>query len=116
MIEVTAKLVRGYVFLTGEVIECNITFSSPPSLTHKISQSHNDIFESLAWASVQLHCQCFTDPKIAKSDDQKHTIGTENNTALSTYSQDAGKTVITTKPKILFCDLRLSPGQAKTCE
>lgn len=36
MIEVTAKLVRGHVFLSGEVVECIITFSHPVSPTHKV--------------------------------------------------------------------------------
>lgn len=40
MIEVTAKLVRGHVFLSGEVVECIITFSHPVSPTHKVQIAH----------------------------------------------------------------------------
>lgn len=36
MIEVTAKLVRSQIFLSGEVVECIITFSHPVSPTHKV--------------------------------------------------------------------------------
>lgn len=115
MIEVTAKLIRGHVFLTGEIVECSISFTNPPLPSHKISQSHNDIFESLAWASAQIHCQCFTDPKISKSNEQNY-MGALNNTALSVCTQEAGRLEIATKPKILFCDLRLLPGQTKTCK
>lgn len=115
MIEVTAKLIRGHVFLSGEIVECSISFTHPPSPSHKISQSHNDIFESLAWASAQIHCQCFTDPKIGKQDDSVN-LAMMNNTTLAVCTQEAGKVEVATKPKILFCDLRLSPGQTKTCK
>lgn len=40
MIEITAKLVRGSVYFSGEVIECFVTFSNPPNPIHQISQSH----------------------------------------------------------------------------
>lgn len=90
MIEITAKLIRGPVYFSGEVIECLVTFSNPPNPNHQISQSHrlriinfvirllnssvhimnafSDIFESLAWASAQVHCQCSTNSKIVFSE------------------------------------------------
>lgn len=43
MIEVTAKLIRGPVYFSGEVIECLVTFSNPPNPSHQISQSHRYI-------------------------------------------------------------------------
>lgn len=136
MIEVTAKLVRGHVFLSGEVVECIITFSHPVSPTHKVliayfkvkeirapfalqvSQSHTDAFEGLAWASAQIHCQCFTDGKISKVKvvDRRPSLITLPDTALGSITGDNAKLVFATKPKILFCDLRLSPGQVKHCK
>ena len=68
MIEITAKLIRGPVYFSGEVIECLVTFSNPLNPIHQISQSHSDIFESLAWASAQVHCQCSTNNKIVFSE------------------------------------------------
>lgn len=117
MIEVLAKLIRGQVFLSGEVVECSISFTHPTSPAHLISQSNDDIFESLAWASAQIICQCFTDPKISKQEDGKGGQALlSNNTALGVGTQQEGKIELATKPKILFCDLRLSPGQTKTCK
>lgn len=114
MIEVIAKLVRGHVFLSGEVVECVISFSHPVSPSHKVSQSHTDIFESLAWASAQIHCQCFTDSKIPKfKENEKSSHIALADTALGTVGGDNAKVEFATKPKILFCDLRLSPGQTK---
>lgn len=115
MIEVNAKLLKGPVYLSGETIECSISFIHPKSLQHKVSQSNNDAFESLAWASAQIHCQCTTDGKVSKLKPDGDSMAFSD-TALPVNTQDAGLQEIATKPKILFCDLRLSPGQAKTCK
>ncbi|KAF7279992.1 hypothetical protein GWI33_006508 [Rhynchophorus ferrugineus] len=115
MIEVTAKLIRGHVFLSGEVVECLISFTHPVSPSHKVSQSHTDVFESLAWASAQINCQCFTDPKIGKTkDNEKSCQLFLPDTALRTIGSDNSKLEFSTEPRILFCDLRLSPGQSKS--
>ncbi|XP_050297479.1 RAB6A-GEF complex partner protein 2 [Anthonomus grandis grandis] len=115
MIEITAKLVRGHVFLSGEVVECIISFTHPVSPSHKVSQSHTDVFESLAWASAQIHCQCFTDSKLSKlKENAKNSQNLAADTALgTTVATDNARHEFSTKPKILFCDLRLSPGQTK---
>ncbi|KAJ8963304.1 hypothetical protein NQ318_018773 [Aromia moschata] len=113
MIEVTAKLPHGHVFLSGGIVECSIIFTHPPSPTHRVSQSHTDVFESLAWASAQIHCQCFTDSKLSKDNERLPQL-TFADTALGASTIDSGTVEIATKPKILFCDLRLSPGQTKT--
>lgn len=116
MIEVIAKLIRGPVYLSGEIVECNISFVHPYSAIHKLSQSHSDVFESLAWASAQIHCQCTIDAKFNRQQDK--FINTFNDTSLDVCLKDStnGNVVVTTKPRILFCDLRLSPGQVKTCK
>lgn len=116
MIEVAVKLLKGSIYLTGEVVECIITFSHPPSPSHKVSQSHSDVFESLAWASAQITCQCTTDIKLNKQEEPPKTDHLLNDTALSSCVTDSGYIELATKPKILFCDLRLSPGQFKSCK
>lgn len=116
MIEVVAKLIRSHVFLTGEVVECSISFTHPTSPSHMISQSNDDTFESLAWASAQIICLCFTDPKISKQEEGKTSQTVLSNKTALTVSTQEGNIEIATKPKILFCDLRLSPGQTKTCK
>ncbi|KAL1500743.1 hypothetical protein ABEB36_006188 [Hypothenemus hampei] len=116
MIEVTAKLIRGHVFLSGEIVECIVSFSHPILPSHKIAQSNMEMFESLAWASAQIHCQCSTDSKIAKTKDTDKSIihAVLADTSLGTnITGDNSKVDLTTKPKILFCDLRLLPGQVK---
>jgi hypothetical protein len=40
MIEVTAKVVRGPVYLAGETVECYITFSNTLAPVHRRSQSN----------------------------------------------------------------------------
>lgn len=113
MIEVVAKLPHGHVFLSGETLECSVTFIHPQSPNHTVSQSHTDVFESLAWASAQIHCHCFTDSKVAK-DRGGENVSNFAGTALSVNINEHAKVEVATKPKILFCDLRLSPGQSKT--
>lgn len=83
-----------------------------------MSQSHTDVFEGLAWASAQIHCQCFTDGKISKVKvlDRRPSQITLPDTALGSITGDNAKLEFATKPKILFCDLRLSPGQVKHCK
>ena len=70
MIEVKARLLRGSVFFAGECIECEITFTNTASVkkeTHNQTCHHaldsecsnkNYEMDRLAWASVQIHCQC----------------------------------------------------------
>lgn len=36
-------------------------------------------------------------------------------TTFAPWQQDNGHVVLNTKPKILCCDLRLLPGESKTC-
>ncbi|XP_023029271.1 RAB6A-GEF complex partner protein 2 [Leptinotarsa decemlineata] len=112
MIEVIAKLPHGHVFLSGEIVECSITFIHPPSPNHMVSQSFTDAFETLAWASAQILCQCSTDSKVTH--EKEKLSPTFADTSLGTGLHENGTSEIATRPKILFCDLRLSPGQSKT--
>ncbi|XP_045167413.2 RAB6A-GEF complex partner protein 2-like [Mercenaria mercenaria] len=77
--------------------------------------------DSLSWASAQIHCQCsvsesrvFLPRTDQLSTEEVSTSGCD--TSFVPSKGERGMTVLTTKPKILFCDMRLDPGQSKTCK
>ncbi len=84
-------------------------------------------FEKISWASVQLHCQRYVNEQkvnlqqqIAntKSNDSLATnidIVPLDSTALIATKGETGQTVYTSKPCVLFCDLKLQPGETRTC-
>lgn len=84
-------------------------------------------FEKISWASVQLHCQRYVnEQKVnlqqqvanAKSADALATnveIVPLDSTALIATKGETGQTVYTSKPCVLFCDLKLQPGETRTC-
>lgn len=111
MIEVTAYLPRGSVYLAGETIKCHITFSST-------SENPSDI-DCLAWSSVQIICQCSVSesrvhlPKSQQlSTEEVSTTGCD--TSFVPNKGERGLTVLSTKPRILFCDLKLAAGESKS--
>ncbi|XP_050674999.1 RAB6A-GEF complex partner protein 2 [Leptidea sinapis] len=108
MIELSAKLTTGTVYLAGEALECCVTFSHQPQPEHRDSQSHSDILENLAWASAQIHCFFSTSKN---SGEKSSTV--EKTTSLEVTSCDLGDVVFNTKPKILFCDLTIPLGETK---
>lgn len=134
MIELSAKLTTGTVYLAGEALECCISFSYTTQPEHRNSQSHrlalryvklfkllsilfnlifiiySDTLENLAWASAQIHCFYSTSGSMG---DKTPTI--EKTTSLEVTACDIGDVVFHTKPKILFCDLTIPLGEIKTC-
>lgn len=78
----------------------------------------NNIYreENLAWASAQLHCYRKTNYNITSSDKVNELTELVGKTALDVGAQANGDILIATKPKILFCDLKLLPSEMKTCE
>ena len=69
MIEVRARLLRGAVFMSGETIQCEVTFTdlnntdtsncrTCSNTRESLKECKGDV-EVLAWASAQVHCQCF---------------------------------------------------------
>ncbi|XP_030374487.1 RAB6A-GEF complex partner protein 2 [Scaptodrosophila lebanonensis] len=118
MIEIKAKLVRAdsAIYATGERVECLIEF------THKVfgeeekntqRNANTASLENLAWASAQLHCYrktSYSTPGADKSAELAELIG---RTALDAVTQAPGEVIVATKPKILFCDLKLQPGETK---
>ncbi|KAI5713819.1 hypothetical protein M8J76_012683 [Diaphorina citri] len=119
MIEVCAKLVGGPVYLPGDRVGCWVTFTNPPLPLDKRSQSNIDTLESLGWASAQIHCLCTTSGKLSGFVNEKLASPEKTHVAMSNTSfapcrGDSGKIILSTKPRILFCDLRLSPGESKS--
>ncbi|XP_039401842.1 RAB6A-GEF complex partner protein 2 isoform X3 [Mauremys reevesii] len=112
MIEVLAQLSRGPVFLAGEMLECGIVFTNPLSATSTSASS-----EMLAWASAQIHCQFHSSESrvaLPPSDDSKHDVQAANETVFVPNRGERGQCILSTPPKILFCDLRLDPGESKS--
>lgn len=112
MIEVTACLPRGPVFLAGESINCEIVFTN-------ISRDHDLDVDIIAWSSVQIICQCTVSelrvqlPKIQlMSAEEASSTGCD--TSFVPNKGERGLTVLCTKPKILFCDLKLAPGDSRS--
>lgn len=71
--------------------------------------------ENLAWASVQLHCYRKTSYSTSLSDKTAELTELIGRTALDAVTQTPGEVIVATKPKILFCDLKLQPGETKMC-
>ncbi|KAG5684509.1 hypothetical protein PVAND_013738 [Polypedilum vanderplanki] len=108
MIEIDAKLLRNQsaVFLCGETVEVFITISNHSLPEHKISQSNVDAMEHLAWASVQINGYCKTQ--------QVKNIQNIQQTLPKTSLNIHENSILSTEPKILFCDLRLANGESRT--
>uniref|UniRef100_A0A8C7DZV4 RGP1 homolog, RAB6A GEF complex partner 1 n=1 Tax=Naja naja TaxID=35670 RepID=A0A8C7DZV4_NAJNA len=112
MIEVSASLLRGAAFLAGEALECLVTLRNPlpPDATSASS-------EILAWASAQIHCQLHTSESrvaLPPSQDTSYDAQAENETVFVPNRGERGQCILSTPPKILFCDLRLDPGESKS--
>ncbi|XP_053150775.1 RAB6A-GEF complex partner protein 2 isoform X2 [Hemicordylus capensis] len=73
--------------------------------------------EMLAWASAQVHCQLHaSESRVAlpPSEDGRQDVQAESETVFVPNRGERGQCVLSTPPKILFCDLRLDPGESKT--
>lgn len=138
MVEVYAEILRGPgipVYLTGEEIECEITFknlteSAASSLVASASnsatkeakkQAKKDKIKVLAWACAQISCQCYINdskivlPKI-RAQYQKDIENIEKaGTSFMPNKGENGVIIYSSKPKILFCDLKLEPSISKSC-
>lgn len=62
--------------------------------------------EHLAWGSVQINGYCKTQHKI------KEPVQSLPKTSLNVHENS----ILSTEPKILFCDLRLANGESRTCK
>nr|CAB3265550.1 retrograde Golgi transport protein RGP1 homolog [Phallusia mammillata] len=112
MIEVTAKLGRGTVYFAGENISCSIRFTN-------VSGDPESV-ETIAWASAQIHCFCSVNDSrvilpiaLLKSKAIK-TGGSGHVTSFIPNKDEQGHCVLQTPVKILFCDLKLEPGESRS--
>ena len=106
--EITAELQSSGVYLSGESVRCNITFRN-------VGRDENDsnLTENLAWASAQIQCICqMASSAISRreSESSEHGISTSLQPQRDAFSHE----VVSTKPKILFCDLTLERGESRT--
>lgn len=133
MIEITAKLMRteAGIYATGERLECLIEFQNKgPSADAEDGSSASEL-ENLAWASMQIHCYRKTAQDLivsapkggssagsgvgAKPLEPNQGIQT-GKTSLDTVTPPLGDIIYASQPKILFCDLKLTPNQSKSCK
>lgn len=78
----------------------------------------------MAWATAQIHCYCTLaeDEKSTEAAHRKTSVYSHHSssmygsaeTALNSHQND-GDVVLSTEPKILFCDLGLGVGDTKSC-
>ncbi|ELT87220.1 hypothetical protein CAPTEDRAFT_153233 [Capitella teleta] len=107
MVEVVASLPDRSVYLAGETIECNVTFTN-------VSQK---LTVKLGWASAQIHCQCsMSETRVIVPKNAQLTTSDipGNRTTFVPSRGEKGSTALSTKPAILFCDLNLAPGESQT--
>lgn len=112
MIEVTGFLPRGSVYLAGETVKCIVTIKN-------LSKPSQNNVDCLAWASVQINCQCsVSDTRINLPNTRKlsseEISPSSSDTSFVPNRGEQGMTVLSTKPRILFCDLKLKPGESKS--
>jgi len=116
MVEVSAIVVGGPVVLAGEMVQVMVTVTAP-ALPQNAAQA-SDIGEVLAWGSAQLHCQCsINEARIQMPnvplDNQGNTVVNEH-TSFAPCRGESGRVVLSTKPKILFCDLQMMPKESRS--
>ncbi|KAM4707216.1 RAB6A-GEF complex partner protein 2 [Discoglossus pictus] len=73
--------------------------------------------ETLAWASAQIHCQFHASEsrvQLPASEEPRQDVQAENETVFIPNRGERGQCILSTPPKILFCDLCLDPGETKS--
>ena len=83
----------------------------------------SEVMENLAWAACQIHCYCNSTISLADTSSGPGNTARSpqpdsnmNNTSIEAAMKGQGQVVLKTEPRILFCDLRLAPGETKSCE
>lgn len=122
MIEVQAKLLRDVVYVAGDSVECLVTFTNKQPDSKHSEPNENSIKrmpENIAWASAQIHCHCSVDEtrvRFPKSPSQEQmATGSKDTSFIPCRGEgEKGYVVFSSKPKILFCDLRLLPDESKS--
>ncbi|KAK7069979.1 Golgi membrane exchange factor (Ric1p-Rgp1p) subunit [Halocaridina rubra] len=118
MVEVKAKVLGGPVHLAGDTVQVCVTINVP-SLDPALRAQSSDVCEVLAWGSAQIHCQCSVNesrvrlpPSNPKQPEERAV--TNADTSFAPCRGERGHVVLSTKPKILFCDLQLLPGERRS--
>ncbi|XP_075581646.1 RAB6A-GEF complex partner protein 2-like [Pelecanus crispus] len=73
--------------------------------------------EMLAWARAQIHCQFHASENwiaLPPSDGSKHDVQAENETVFIPNRGEQSQCILSTPPKILFCDLQMDPRESKS--
>jgi len=131
-VAIQAKILHRSVFFSGETVQCQILFTYlDPVNNHgtrddKLSIEHNHIDSgspqsipediTVAWASAQIYCQCHIDESRVNSVNNikgQHQFP-GNVTSFIPTSGETGYCFMSTKPVILFCNLKLQRGKTKT--
>lgn len=128
------RLLRGSVFFAGECIECEIIFTNvadgkKETCSHPCNHVNNDFSngsnetDRLAWASAQIHCQCTVNESRvvlpttnSRMDRTLNQISSDANASCTSFVPsrgEQGRCLLSTQPKILFCDLELAPGESR---
>lgn len=118
MVEVKAQVLGGPVHLAGDVVQVCVTITAP-SLDPALRAQSSDVCEVLAWGSAQIHCQCtVNESRVRMPDDcskqPEEKAITNAATSFAPVGGENGHVVLTTKAKILFCDLHLMPGETRS--
>ncbi|TRY79998.1 hypothetical protein TCAL_07049 [Tigriopus californicus] len=106
--EVEVDFAPKAVFLAGERLTCTIHFRVPPR-SRSPSPSPT---EFLAWSSVQLQCEVVMESNASVGEVVK--IQQNGRTSLRPSDWSEGRQIVSSKPKVLFCELSLQAGQAQS--
>ncbi|KAK4292430.1 hypothetical protein Pmani_034810 [Petrolisthes manimaculis] len=118
MVEVEAQVMGGPVHLAGDTVQVCVTVTTPALDPASTAQS-SDVCEVLAWGSAQIHCQCSVNesrvllPSSSPKQSEEKAV-TNADTSFAPCRGERGRVVLSTKPKILFCDLHLLPGESRS--
>nr|XP_039271892.1 LOW QUALITY PROTEIN: RAB6A-GEF complex partner protein 2-like [Styela clava] len=121
MIEVTARLARGSAYFAGEPIKCLLTFKNVGNPKDPMSESPKKTSakaDTLAWASAQIACFCsVSGSRVIMPESLSNNMMMASQEVKMQHrlphKEEHGRCVLQTNIKILFCDLRLMPGELK---
>lgn len=87
---------------------------------NQISQEDEEF--TIVWACAQIDCNCFLDeskvmlPKDPLRYNTTEKAGDSSVTSFQPNKDRLGISIFSSKPKILFCNLVLRPGEEKSCK
>lgn len=88
----------------------------------KRDTSQEDENFTLVWSCAQIDCNCFIDESkvMLPKDPLRYNIsekaGDSSVTSFQPHKDRMGISIFSSKPKILFCNLVIGPGEEKTCK